>query len=528
VKPRTPVVVAIATITAASAVMVPGTASAQPTGPTGSADAAAAAATASVLVASRPAYLHAGDHEAFVAHPVISAGNLQYVPYDRTYKGLPMVGGDFVVMTDAAGNAKYTSVSQTRAVGEVSTTPTITAERAEAVARKQLRNVIQVTGTRLVVYALDDAAALAYETTVAGTGANGPSLLTVDVDARTGSVLQTREGVVHGTGNGAIDGSVTINTTQSGSTYRMLDPGVTQLSCDDFATNTTFSGPDDSWGNGVGTDKETGCVDALYAAEKEAQMLSSWLGRSGFNGSGGGWPIRVGWNQVNAQYCTPNSPFCSSSDEHVEIGHNQAGEWIGSADVLGHEMGHGIDEHTPGGISRGNTQEFVADTYGAATEWYANNPNDPPDYLVGEEVNLVGTGPIRNMYDPSALGNDNCYSRRTRREEVHDAAGPGNHWFYLIAQGSAGNGQPASPTCNGSTVDNPLGIQNAIKVMYNAMLMKTSTSSYLKYRTWTLIAAKNLFPGSCTQFNTVKAAWDAVSVPAQAADPTCTGGTATP
>src|SRR4029450_2659072 len=56
----------------------------------------------------------------------------------------------------------------------------------------------------------------------------------------------------------------------------------------------------------------------------------------------------------------------------------------------------------------------------------------------------------------------------------------------------------------------------------------TTSSSYLKYRTWTLTAAKNLFPGSCTQFNTVKAAWDAVSVPAQSADPTCSGGTTPP
>ena len=64
--------------------------------------------------------------------------------------------------------------------------------------------------------------------------------------------------------------------------------------------------------------------------------------------------------------------------------------------------------------------------------------------------------------------------------------------------------------------------------MYNAMLMKTTTSSYLKYRTWTLTAAKNLYPGSCTEFNAVKAAWNAVSVPAQSADPTCTtGGTNT-
>jgi hypothetical protein len=60
------------------------------------------------------------------------------------------------------------------------------------------------------------------------------------------------------------------------------------------------------------------------------------------------------------------------------------------------------------------------------------------------------------------------------------------------------------------------------------MLLKTSSSSYLKYRTWTLTAAKSLYPGSCTEFNTVKAAWDAVSVPAQSADPTCSGTTSSP
>src|SRR4029453_16285927 len=107
------------------------------------------------------------------------------------------------------------------------------------------------------------------------------------------------------------------------------------------------------------------------------------------------------------------------------------------------------------------------------------------DIRVGEDVNRVGSGPIRNMYNPSAVGDPNCYSSSIPGAEVHAAAGPGNHWFYLAAQGSAGNGQPASPTCNGSTVGNPLGIQTTMKILYNAMLMKTSSSSYLKYRTWT-------------------------------------------
>jgi hypothetical protein len=127
------------------------------------------------------------------------------------------------------------------------------------------------------------------------------------------------------------------------------------------------------------------------------------------------------------------------------------------------------------------------------------------------------------MYNPSLAGDSNCYSASTPTAEVHAAAGPGNHWFYLLAEGTnPANGQPTSPTCNGTTVTG-VGIQNAEKIMYNAMLMKTSTSSYLKYRTWTLTAAKNL-DATCGLFNATKAAWNAVSVPAQTGDPTCTGG----
>ncbi|WP_328347290.1 M4 family metallopeptidase [Micromonospora sp. NBC_00421] len=481
---------------------------------------AAAVGAANSLVASRPGYLHASAGDAFVQRPVISSEGTQYVPYERTYKGLPVVGGDFVLATTATGEVTYASVAQQQSIGELSTTPKLTATAAERTARAQLRKVAGVEGTTLVVHTLGARPALAWETTVTGTGADGPSRLTVDVDAVTGVVLGTQEHVVRGTGTGAWNGPVTLNTTQSGSTYSLKDPTVTNQSCQDAANNTTFSGPDDVWGNGTGTSKETGCVDALFSAQTEHKMLSQWLGRNGANGSGGAWPIRVGLNDQNAYY----------DGSQVQIGKNTAGQWIGSLDVVAHEIGHGIDDTTPGGISRGNTQEFVADTFGAATEWFANEPStyDAPDFLVGEKINLVGSGPIRNMYNPSALGDANCYSSSIPSQEVHAAAGPGNHWFYLLAMGSnPTNGQPTSPTCNSSTVTG-LGIQKAIKIMYNAMLLKTSTSSYLKYRTWTLQAAKTLYPGSCTEFNTVKAAWDAVSVPAQSADPTCTTGTPTP
>jgi len=477
---------------------------------------ALARAAATDLISSKAPALKISSYDKFVAKPIVSSEGTQYAAYDRTYRGIPVVGGDFVVVTDKSGNVITTSVAQTRKVDLASVTPKFGKDRAAQVAAGRLDTVDKVEGTRLIV--LQKAGShLAWETTVAGTAAGEASRQSVYVDAITGKVLGAKEHVADGSGNTGFNGSVTIGTTLSGSTYYLQDPNHSTVKCQDAANNTTFSGSDDAWGTGSETSKETGCVDALYAAEGEESMLSSWLGRNGFDGSGGGWPIRVGLNDVNAYY----------DGTQIQIGHNQdaSPKWIASIDVLTHEAGHGIDDHTPGGISGSGTQEFVADVFGAASEAYINNATDRPDYTVGETVNLVGQGPIRYMYKPSLAGDPDCYSSSIPNTEVHAAAGPGNHWFYLLAEGTnPTNGQPTSPTCNSTTLTG-VGIQNATKIMYNAMLMKTSSSSYLKYRTWTLTAAKNL-DSTCGLFNKTKAAWNAVSVPAQTADPTCgsTGG----
>jgi Zn-dependent metalloprotease len=491
---------------------------ASPAPPAPSTARALAAQSAAALVATRPDFLKASAGEVFQPGSVVSSGPAQYVPYQRTYAGLPVRGGDFVIVTDGAGQVMYESVALAKPIGSIAVTPTVSSDTAAATAGRQLHTVSTTEGTQLVVDALGGTPRLAWESTVDGLGADGASRLSVDVDALTGAVLHQQEHVMHGSGSAAWNGPnpVALSTTQSGGTFSLRDPAVTNLSCQDAATNTTFTGPDDLWGNGNATNRETGCVDALFGAQTEVRMLSQWLGRNAMDGAGGAWPIRVGLNDENAFY----------DGTQVQIGHNTANQWIGSLDVIAHEMGHGVDDHTPGGISGLGTQEFIADTFGASTEWFANEPTpfDVPDFTVGEQINLVGSGPIRNMYNPSLLGHPNCYSASIPVTEVHAAAGPGNHWFYLLAEGtSPSNGQPTSPTCNGSSVTG-LGVQNAIKILYSAMLMKTTGSSYLRYRTWTLQAAKNLFPGSCTQFNTVKAAWDAVSVPAQATDPTCSTG----
>ena len=471
------------------------------------------------LIERRAPQLHLGARDRTSAGKVYpSDAGLKYVAFERTHRGLPVRGGDFVVVTGRDGKVLNTSVAQRAETRLASITPTVSKARARSVARNELKRVESVGRTQLVIVQ-DKGSRLAWETKVTGRDAGERSIQSVAVDARNARVLNVTEHVVHGSGTAGYSGPnpLSLNTSLSGSTYSLKDPATASRVCQDAATNTTFSGADDLWGNGNATSKETGCVDAFFGTQMLKAMLTTWLGRSGMDGVGGWVPMRVGLNDTNAYY----------DGTQVQIGKNTAGQWISSLDVVAHEYGHGIDDKTPGGISKSGTQEFIGDVFGALTEAWSAQPAayDPPDYLVGEEINLVGNGPIRNMYNPSAVGgHPNCYSSSIPTAQVHAAAGPGNHWFYLLAEGSnPTNGQPASSTCNGSTVTG-IGIQKAGKIIYNAMLMKTSTSSYLKYRTWTLTAAKNLYPGSCTEFDKVKAAWDAVSVPAQAGDPTCSTG----
>lgn len=498
---------------AVSAGIATGSAQAAPAAPASPATLAANGAAA--LVAARPAQLHATPADRFAAGRVVtSKEGLQYVPYERTYEGLRVFGGDFVVVTDKAGQVLSTSVGQDKTIALASTKPTLSAAAAASAARKASKAAtVDAVGTPAVlVYGLGTPA-LAYESVVTGHTGPRPSKLHVVLDATTGAVLHSYDEVSDGTGTGWIYGNVAIQTSGSGTSYSMTDPTRSGISCRNFTGKAVLTGTDDVWGNGVGTSIETGCVDALYSVQREWDMFGTWFGRSGINGNGGGFPLFVGLNDVNAYW----------DGSGVSIGHNQSNQYISSFDVVGHEFGHALDSNTPGGQSGNGVSEATGDIMGTSLEFFANNPNDPPDFSIGEEVNLVGSGPIRQMYNPSLVGDPNCYSSSIPSAETHAAAGPFDHWFTLAANGSGGT--PASPTCNGSTVTG-IGVQTAAKIFYNAMLSKTSNMTYLKYRTATLNAAKNLTPGVCTNFTAVKAAWDAVSVPAQTADPTCgsTGG----
>ncbi|MGA4837697.1 M20/M25/M40 family metallo-hydrolase [Streptomyces sp. G45] len=459
-----------------------------------------------------------GPEEQYDRHQVIPWGKGLYsVAYERTYRGLPVVGGDAVVLADGKGKVRSVQ-SATDARISVATKAKVKAAQAVRTSRAKLAEVKKVTTKRLVVRVKNDVPTLAWETVLTGrTKAGTPSKLHVFVNARTGKVVDTYDDVRAGTGRSKWNGPnpLTIDTSRSGSNYVLRDTTRPGLQCSDY-NGGLFTKATDDWGTGDPKSRETGCVDVMFAAQKQWDMFKEWFGRNGHDGNGRSWPVRVGLNQLNAYW----------DGSSVTIGHNSANEWIAGMDVVAHEFGHGLDSNTPGGANHeSGLGEGTGDIMGALTEAYVNEPApyDTPDYTVGEMINLQGRGPIRNMYDPQRVNNDpNCYSASIPNTEEHKAAGPLNHWFYLLAEGSnPGGGKPTSPTCNGKQVTG-VGIKNAGKIFYGAMLLKTSGMTYKRYRSATLTSAKSL-DASCDLFNATKAAWDAIDIPTQPGDPTCTG-----
>ncbi|MBN6052129.1 M4 family metallopeptidase [Nonomuraea sp. RK-328] len=477
-----------------------------------------AAAVADQAISSGMDNLAKGPDEAYRRLKVTKgAGDMFFVSYERTYKGLPMVGGDAVVVTDSAGHVRDTVAESGPATADVATTPEITAARALRVAKTKLARVDDTADPRLVVLAWGGKPRLTWEAIVGGVADGKPSIQHVFVDARTGEIADSYDQVRAGTGNGYYNGQVTISTSGSGTSYSMTDTTRPGIRCGG-QNGSAYTGTDDAWGNGQGTNLETACVDALYGVQREWDMLRDWLGRNGINGSGSGFPARVGLNDVNAYW----------NGSYTNFGHNQANTRQATPiDVVAHEFGHAIFQTTPGGAGSGNENgglnEGTGDIFGALTEHFANNPNDPPDYLVGEEVDLVGDGPIRNMYNPSALGDPNCWSTSIPSTEVHAAAGPINHWFYLLAEGSnPGGGKPSSPICSGGPASvTGIGIEKAGKIFMGALNRKTSSWRYTNVRAAAVAAAIELYGANSVECNTTKAAFSGIAVAAASGEPAC-------
>ncbi|MHC3475343.1 M4 family metallopeptidase, partial [Streptomyces sp. 7R007] len=242
-----------------------------------------------------------GAKEKLVARDVVKdADGTLHTRYERTYDGLPVLGGDLIVDTAKSGATQRVVKATDAAVKVADLTPSVSVAAAEKQGVQRAKALggtkASADGARKVIWAASGRPVLAYETVVGGLQDDGtPNQLHVVTDAATGKKLYEYQGVENatGVGNTQYSGQVSLTTTQSGSTYNLTDGDrgnhkTYNLNHGTSGTGTLFSQSGNTWGNGTTSNAATAGADAHYGAAVTWDFYKSTFGRSGIKNNGVG------------------------------------------------------------------------------------------------------------------------------------------------------------------------------------------------------------------------------------------------
>ncbi len=359
------------------------------------------------------------------------------------------------------------------------------------------------------------------------------------VDGRTIQSINMMHTVV-GTGYSQYNGTVPINTSFDGSLYKMVDPdrgvggafgGMAITNANNSGSNAglPYTNATNIWGdglqyNGSGTNTvngQTAAVNALWGLMNTYDTLNSVMGWKSLDGRNTATYIAV---HANTNY---DNAFYSSSCKCMFIGDGGSYFYnLGSIDVIGHEMGHGITDATSKLIYSGESgglNESNSDIVGDMVEAYARNGGTGTtipggnDWLVGKEISRTGTA-LRNMIKPSRAGSgtpDAWYSGISSID-VHYSSGPNNRLFYFLSQGSnatVGNDAYSSYLKRQPAAMTGIGNDKAFRIWFKANTTKfTASTNYADARAKVIESAQELYGVGSKEEIAVKRAYAAINV----------------
>jgi Zn-dependent metalloprotease len=279
------------------------------------------------------------------------------------------------------------------------------------------------------------------------------------------------------------------------------------------------------WGDATSSNVDTADADAHFGHAASFDYFFSSFGRKGIYNNGKGVYSRVhaGNNYSNAYWY--NGIMTYGDGDGVEV------RPLTALEIAGHELTHGITEATANLIYSGESgglNEATSDIMGTLIDFYTTDrPLYNPNYIVGEIIFFQPGRFIRSMIQPSddnfdyygdTYGSFDCFCYVDFTiVDVHYSSGIGNHFFYLLAEGTT-NGSP-SRTCNvgdcrkatGSGTLIGIGKEKAGNIWYRALTVYfTPLTNYFMARLATIQAAKDLYTD--VEVEAVDKAWAAVNV----------------
>ena len=374
------------------------------------------------------------------------------------------------------------------------------------------------------------------------------------VSARDGRILAQWKALqtVAGTGKSQYNGTVPLNTTLSGSTYQMKDTsrgtggtygGMAITNANHGTTaGSIYTNSTNNWGDGLqyiaggsttNANGQTAAVNAMWGLMNTYDTLKNVLGWQSLNGNNTATYIAA---HVNTAY---DNAYYSDGCKCMFIGDGgSAFNNLGSIDVIGHEMGHGVTDATSGLIYSGESgglNESSSDITGEAVEAYARAggtgnvvPNTGNDWMTGKEIAKNGQ-PLRWLYKPSLDGSSpNAWSSTVKNLDVHYSSGPNNRMFYFLSQGS--NASSSSNYYSSYLNKAPLamtgiGTDKAFRIWFRAATTKfTASTNYADARAKVLLAAQELYGVGSKEAIAVTRAYAAINVGTDVAETTTPGG----
>ncbi|MFH8926561.1 M4 family metallopeptidase [Streptomyces pristinaespiralis] len=329
------------------------------------------------------------------------SGDQSSVRFRQKHRGVPVFGAQYAVQTEAAGDGRQRVTSATGTLFPeltVSTIPEVTEPNARQRMYSLDRAVAGVVGATTEAHGLtvlpgSDGGRLTWHFTVRGAAADGsPVRQEVFIDAHIGGIALSYNNIdaagaapAQGTGvkvdggeeriavNEEADGSYTLVDSSramyevSGGQIRTYDAARKNYLDVAYGPVTedvrVVSSPDDRFD---GSATSSGAVDAHVNAGKVYEYFKNEIGRDGIDGKGGTVHSVVNVSAGGNDYA---NAFWDGTK--MVYGHMDGVPLSVGLDVVGHEMTHGVTEHSAGLVylnQSGALNEAISDYFGNAME----------------------------------------------------------------------------------------------------------------------------------------------------------------
>lgn len=319
------------------------------------------------------------------------------------------------------------------------------------------------------------------------------------IDAQTGEVLFTNNEIHDanevGTAQTLYSGTQSITTDKvSANNYRLSETnraGGANIHTYNMNHGTNYNNRQDitnsnntSWSNEAG-------LDAHWGAEQVIDFYWQKFNRNSLDGNGMTINSYVHYDNglQNAFWDGYEMSYGDGS------GNNQP---FTALDITGHEMTHGVVQHTSGFTGSGEAgalNESFADCFGNTVEHFAKPSS--ANWGIGED--LFPPSGIRNMANPRSQGKPDTYLGSYWNNgggDVHYRACPHDYYYYLVVEGGSGTNHLTNPDTYNVT---GIGWDKAIRIAYRSLsVYLTPNTTYSDARAGAIQSAIDLY-GACSQ-----------------------------